>query len=428
MPNIFRSTMVRNAGKLLSANVIAQAIGILVYPVLTRMYAPEDFGLLNLFMSIGGVLVIVASLDWFNAIVLPKTDDEARPVVHISLLSIAALTLVLLLSIPLASPIARLFNSPDLASYYWLLPAYVCLMSLWNVLNYWYIRRKAYGRISGYQVSQSLFSAGYKTGFGAIGWLNGGLISAAVLAPLCSLVVSISLSAKTHLRSLLIWDWNACRQAAQTYSNFPKYSAPRSLLNTLSSNLPTLMLTPVFGLTEIGFFGMALTLAFRPIQIVVQSVFQVLFQRTAQMVNERQAISRSLHRFLGTTALVLVPVFVGLYFILPWLTAWLLGDAWRVTGEYIRLLLPWIAMVVLATSINFIPDIFGRQRVMLWIEVTYLALRVLSLLIGIHLNSIVWAISLFSLSGVVILLGELIWFIVLARRFDQSLSDEAGDL
>ena len=55
LKNTIQSELVRNSARLLSANVIAQAVGLLVYPILTRMYAPEDFGLLNLFMSIGGI-------------------------------------------------------------------------------------------------------------------------------------------------------------------------------------------------------------------------------------------------------------------------------------------------------------------------------------------------------------------------------------
>ena len=52
---LIQSAGARNFAKLLSANVVAQAIGLLVYPVLTRLYAPDDFGLLNLFLSIGGI-------------------------------------------------------------------------------------------------------------------------------------------------------------------------------------------------------------------------------------------------------------------------------------------------------------------------------------------------------------------------------------
>ena len=104
LSKIWYSPSARNVGKLLSANVIAQAIGILIYPLLTRMYSPEDFGLLNLFSSIGGVLIILSTLEWYNAIVLPKREEEARAIVHLSLLSLAAFTALLILTIPFANP------------------------------------------------------------------------------------------------------------------------------------------------------------------------------------------------------------------------------------------------------------------------------------------------------------------------------------
>ena len=30
-----------------------------------------------------------------------------------------------------------IFKSPNLAKYYWLMPLYVLIMGMWNVLNYW---------------------------------------------------------------------------------------------------------------------------------------------------------------------------------------------------------------------------------------------------------------------------------------------------
>ena len=59
---IWNSPFARNVGKLLSANIFAQVLGFLVYPILTRLYAPEDFGLLNLFVNIGNILVLLATM------------------------------------------------------------------------------------------------------------------------------------------------------------------------------------------------------------------------------------------------------------------------------------------------------------------------------------------------------------------------------
>ena len=151
------SSGVRNVLKLLSANVVAQVIGLVVYPFLTRMYSPEDFGLLNLFLSIGNVLVVLALADYYYSIVLPKEERQASSLVHASLILLVLTTGLLAVSIFFSKQVAHLFNSPHLAEYYWLLPIYVFIMGLWNILNYWYIRQKRFGSISTYQVSQNAY-------------------------------------------------------------------------------------------------------------------------------------------------------------------------------------------------------------------------------------------------------------------------------
>lgn len=420
---IWSSSAARNVGKLLTANVFAQVLGLLIYPILTRLYAPEDFGLLSLFTSIGGVLIILASLDWHNAIVLPKTDEGARPIVHISLLAIAILTGLLSLTIPFATPIANIFKSPDLAKYYWLLPLYVCLMSVWNVLNYWYIRRQAYGRVSGYQISQSLFSAGYKTGFGWFGILNGGLLYSSILSPLCALIISIFLSWGRHLQSLLSWNWEECKKAALSYVNFPKYSLPHSLLNNIAAQLPILLLTPLFSVREVGFWSMAIMLSFMPISTITRALYQVYYQKITAKVNARLSISSFFRRFTTLTLAFVLPFFTLLWFVLPALTAWLLGAEWEVTGVYIRWLLPWLVCNILCASTGYLFNIFFKQKQGLFFEILVLVCRVVGLGIGIWFDSFEWAIGGYAIGSAVANGIQYCWLMQLVNKYERSLRD-----
>ena len=104
--DIISSKQVQNVGKLLSANVVAQVIGLVVYPILSRMYAPEDFGLLNLFLSIGNVLVVLSLVDYYYAIVLPKQERHAVALVHVSSLALLITVALVAVSVLLASPIS----------------------------------------------------------------------------------------------------------------------------------------------------------------------------------------------------------------------------------------------------------------------------------------------------------------------------------
>ena len=417
---ILQSSSVRNVGKLLSANVIAQAIGLLVYPILTRLYSPEDFGLLNLFISIGGVLVILSTLEWYNAIVLPKQDNEAKAVVHLSLASLGALIVLLLLTIPFAKPISNLFNQPQLAFYYWLLPIYVLLVGAWNVLNYWYIRIKDYTRISGYQISQSLFSAGYKTSFAFLPTC-GGLIYATILSLLCSIALSLIIAGRKLLRPLCTIDRAACKQAATQYSNFPKYSTPRALLNNIVGQLPVLVLTPLFGTRLVGFWGMAIMLSFVPFSTISRALYQVFFKNTAEQVNSKQSVAPFYRRFTLWTLASIIPFFIGLWFFLPVLTAWLLGAEWQTTGEYIRWMLPWLACNILSASTGYLIDIFFKQKVGLLFEILLAVSRVVGVGLGIAMNSFEIAIVGYSIGSAVVNAAQYIWHLSLIRTYEKSL-------
>ena len=427
LSKIWNSPSVRNVGKLLSANVVAQAIGILVYPILTRLYSPEDFGLLNLFMSIGGILVLLSTSEYQNAIVLPKEDWRARALVQLCAGLLLMMVLLLICSVPFSGQIATLFKAPELRRWWWLMPFYVGGLSAWVVLSNYYIRTKSFQRISVYQISQSLTNAGGKLCFGFAGFLSGGMIISTILAPIIGIGISLLKGGGRLFEGLRKVDKEVLRTEASCYRNFPLYSLPRSLVSTLCPNLPILMLAPVFGMTELGFFGMALTLAMRPLQMVVQSEYQVLLQRTAQMVNDKQKIGGLLLKNIGMAFAVLIPFFAGLYIILPWLAGMLLGPSWRISGEYIRLLLPWLLMMTAVAPIGFVTDIFSQQRVALIIEVIYLILSIAALTIGITTRDFRLTILFYSLVNAGVISGQMFWYLWLIKRYDRSVEELEAD-
>jgi len=414
--------MVRNAGKLLSANVIAQAIGILVYPVLTRMYAPEDFALLSLFTSIVGVLMLVATAEYQYAIVLPKSDRQATALTHVCLVLLFSLFALLCLTIPLARPIASLFKTPELARWWWMLPFSVLGMSLWNILNYWYIRRKEFLRVSGYQVTQSMFSASGKIGLGLSGWLQGGMIVATVIAPLLSLLISGVLAWRKHLRMLLHPCSEDIRQMAVEYANFPKFNLPRSLVNSVGVALPIWLLTPNFGLSEVGQLSVAMMAAFVPLNIIARACYQVLYQRVAEQVQQAQSIRSILRRFSLLSCIAYAVGLTVVYIIVPQLVTLFFGAEWQEAGDIIRALYPFIVLTPICGSLCFLSDVFAKQKSALFMEVGYVVAMAAALLAGVYLKDFMTAIRLFAWVRFAYLAIQLLWFASLVRSYQRTLT------
>ena len=419
--NIWHSSSVRNVGKLLSANIIAQAIGILIYPVLTRMYAPEDFALLNLFTSIVGVIVILSTAEFQYAVVLPEDDNKARSIVHVCALLLTAAVLITALSIPFAQPIARLFNAPELARYWWLVPFSVLGMSAWNILNYWYIRHKAFTRISGYQITQSIFSASGKIGLGTPGFMSGGMIVATVIAPLLSLVISIGLAWKKHIRVLFSIDRQQIRSVMREYANFPKFNLPRSLVNTISIALPIWIMTPRFGLEEIGQFSLAMMAAVLPFTLFARACNQVLYQHLSVCVQQQKSLRPVLQPFILWTGIAIIAGLALVYVFLPQLVSLVFGAKWMESADIMRRLFPYLLLTPVCGSICFLSDIFAKQKIALWLETGYTIIMALSLVFGTWYCSFFTTVSLFAWTRFAFLAVQLIWFLALVHQYHASL-------
>lgn len=415
------STIFRDSAKLLTANIVAQAIGLLVYPILTRLYSPDDFGLFNLFLSIGGVLVLLSTAEYQYAVVLPKSEDKAGAVTHIGLVIVTVITLLTFFSVPFSRPIARLFNTPDLAQWWWLMPFYVAVSGCWTMLNYFYTRNGQFSRISGYQVSQSVLNAGAKVGFGYGGFLSGGLIVSSILGAFISLFASVAFAWRKCLSVLLVrYTKEDYKALAREYANFPRFSLPRALLHYIALQLPVLALTPAFGTHQVGFWGMAILLSFTPISLISRAINQVMFQRVADWVREKLPLAKYFRRFTLVTLAIATPVAIGLYFILPWLTQWLLGAEWRPSGELIRYLLPWIIVSLLTASCSYLSDVFMKQKQSFIIEIILAASRVIGISIGIYLNDFTAAIIGYAAASAVVILGQYIWLMSLVRNYEQT--------
>ena len=419
---IWHSASARNVGKLLSANIIAQAIGILVYPVLTRMYGAEDFALLSLFTSIVTVIVLIANGEYHYAIVLPKEESKAKALVFLCMLLVAGVAVLLCLFLPFSRLIATLFKAPDLAHWLWALPICVAALGVWNILNYWYIRRAAFTRISGYQVTQSVFTACTKIGFGALGWLQGGMILATVIAPSFSLILSICLGWKKHISDLFPIRKIQIGEVAKEYANFPKFNLPRALVNSVGQALPIWVLTPCFGLEHMGYLSLAMVAAFVPLNIIARACYQVLYQRIVENVQQGLSIRTILMKFtLWTGGIMLVGMTI-VYIFVPQMVSVLFGEEWNESATIIRCLFPYLILIPFCGTLCFLSDVFAKQKIAMWMEAGYVAVMLCALIIGAHGLTFLDTVSTYAWIGFTFLSIQLIWFVSLIWRYEQTLS------
>jgi O-antigen/teichoic acid export membrane protein len=248
-PENRRSTFAGDVLKLVSGTTFAQILTILISPLLTRLYSPADFGLLALFTSITTVIGAIACLRYELSIMLPDNEDEAANLLGLSLL-LALVTAILsgLLVWLAGDSFVKTINAPGLKAYLWLVPPMVLFSGVFLALNYWNSRTRHFGRLSLVRISRSVITSIAKLSFGYGGFATGGtLIGATVGGQALSTILlgnQIWRSDRELLRNSI--RWRGMFSGMKRYRKFPLYDSWSTLLNNISQQLPSILLSCLF--------------------------------------------------------------------------------------------------------------------------------------------------------------------------------------
>ena len=127
-----------------------------------------------------------------------------------------------------------------------------------------------------------------------------------------------------------------------------------------------------------------------------------------------------LKKYIASVLMVGVPAFALLALILPDITAILLGDEWRTSGEYIRLMLPWLLAFAISNVIDFLPELFKKQEGLLIFELVHIVSKVIVLALGIYLNDFYLTLLMYFSVSFLIKTLDSIWFLTIARSYDKG--------
>jgi len=401
-----KSAFARGVGVLVGGTAGAQVLMVLAAPLLTRLYNPEDFGLLAVYVGLLSLFTVVASLRYELAIPLPKSHTEAANVLVLSLLMVLLMTCIAGLMVTLAGDqIALALDAPGLAGYFWLLPVGVLLAGTYNVFNYWAIRTKSFPDIARTRISQTLATLavqlfGYKLGgivllYGQAGGQGVGSFR-------------LARSALKH-QDFASWCWSGVWQAAKRYKQFPIFSTWSGLFNTAGTQLPPLMFAAFFSTGAAGLYALAHRVLAMPMSVLGDAIGKVFFSNAAEAYREGRLapLVEKVHRKLAEIAM---PATLVLVIAAPELFAFVFGESWRQAGEFARWMAPWLYMVFITSPLSTLFSIMERQRLGMLFQAGLLLVRALAIFVGASiLDDLLLTVMLFAAVSALFWLGFLLW-------------------
>lgn len=328
-----------------SGSAIAQVLGIIFVPILTRIYPPEIYGTLVVFGSLLSILIVGGSFKYELTIPLPEKDDDAEYLFILSFFIVCTLTIILFLILALWGEfLAGIFHFEFIAPYYWLFCIGFFGICLYQILTYWALRSKDYVTMTQTRLTQSIAGSVSKIILGLLSFGAFGLICGDIIGRM----VGIGTLGRTIFpriwKSIHVLDFHKLKSLAQRYKKFPTYSLPAGLINELALSAPALIISTMFGYEVVGLFSLSFSILVLPVSLITSSLAQVYFGEISELF--RQKSDKILSFYQETTKKLFMfgapLIFIGAI-ISPLVFPIIFGSDWKDAGIFA---LPLSIMVV----------------------------------------------------------------------------------
>lgn len=387
-------------------------------PLITRLYGPEAYGLQGVFMSVVGLVGAVSALGYPTAIVLPRSDDDARELVRLSIYIGVGTSLVAAVLIAFfGNAILSVLNAQEIGELIYLVPVAMFIGVLGSALGQWLIRKQAFGLTARYGVFTITLLSVAKTGLGYVHPsalvliltnIVGGLVGTALtfIGWLRQKTKLIEPSSAVGAPTVSIW-----RVAAQ-HRDFPLLRTPQNLINGLSQSLPVLLLASLFGSAAAGQYTIALSVLAVPATLVGGSVMSVFYPRINEALhNGENAQSLIIRATLGMALTGGLPYLI-VALAGPMLFPFVFGDKWDAAGHYAQWLAPWLFLQFInKPAVAAIPALRLQGGLLIY-ELFSTGTKVIALWIGFSFfEDDVTSVALFSIAGIVAYVWLILWVI-----------------
>lgn len=412
------STFTKNLLTLITGNAIALIIPVILYPIISRIFTPEDYALFGLYFSIFSFLEIASVGRYDFAVVMPENEEDAINIMGGGLLIASLYSLVILLLVLLLKDMVAIkLNSPSLANWLFLLPFGLLLISVSKLFNGWLIRISKFKASATNRASQKIAEVSVALTLG-IFKIENGLILGDLSGRLFNAIFSFYQSIRSGFDPKKILE-KSIKINLKRYSEIPKYSILPSLLNTLGGMFPVFIISSFYSVEASGSFNFSRTILGIPFALISSGVSQVLMQQISEKKNKKQPISKELIslaiKLFALTVIAVIPLSLAG----PELFELIFGIKWKLSGEFTSILIFSYAISFIISPFSILLIILGKIRwTSLWQILYFFAISFFWLLSNLTIKPFLITLVIFDVLAYLIY-GILVYKTI--RHYEKSL-------
>lgn len=366
----------RRVSMLVGGTAIGQLIAILSLPMLTRLYSPDAFSVLAVYVSVLSLVTVVSGMCFEYAIPLPKSERIAAALCLLTITSVLIFTGLSTLAVVFLQELLNTLTDGKLANFLWLIPIGVFAVGMYNALQYWSTRNKKFGLIAKTRVTQSLSGTGMKLGAGY--FLAGstiGLIFGQLLAQGSGFISLGASLLRDDIKVFKSVKLKHFKLALKRYNKFPKYTTLEVFTNTAGIQLPIIIIAYYAIGAEAGYLMIAMQLLSAPMSLLSGAIAQVYLAEGADRYHRGELKSFTKKTIINLAKISSIPILAAAI-ISPIFMPYLLGEEWSRTGVLISWMAPWFFMQFITSPVSSILYITNNQKLAFYLQASGLVIRV----------------------------------------------------
>jgi O-antigen/teichoic acid export membrane protein len=367
---------------LFTGTLFSTIIPILFAPVMTRIFTTSDYGVLGLYMSISGLIGVLAYVHYPQAIILSKDDEEARQAMWFSIGFSAMIALLSFIVIAVLYFLLNDFKHTSLRFWLLLIPLSVILNGITSSMMVWANRHQQYKILASNRIIQAVLTVVIQISFGLLINNETGLLLGLLGGQAISAFLLWFRFRNNETASLNLPQPATFRGIAYQYRKLLIYSTPSEFINNLINQTPIFLLQKFGGIAYVGSYNFTQRLLGMP-QLFLSSAIVEVFKQKASVAYNTTGNCRGvfIKTFKALGLLAILPFSLIILFSPP-VFAFVFGEEWRMAGEFARFLGILFFFRFIVSPLTFTYFIVGRLKEDFWLHILFLLVTTLSFYIG----------------------------------------------
>ena len=401
--DLFKGDFLKSLVVLLSGTVIAQVLNIAFMPIISRVYTPDEVGVLNFYLQIVTFITVVATLRMELAIPLEKEDSDRYTILRFASRFAVLFSAISLFFVPFLS-----WKEDFSFVLFWValfIPLGALLHALFNIGMYWSLAQDAFKTISAARLIRSFSTNSLKVIFGFLNFGGVGLI----VSVLIGMFAAVAVYAKDVFRVFKLFPYKKGsvreKELMHKHRDFRLFNLPHVLVDLTRDLVLASIIVSFCSTHDYGSFSQAYIVLRLPLMFVGEAIGQALFAKLIKLIEANQKI--------GPFVLKLVTGLSLVSFVPFWLVS-----------EYGVEVIAWWSMVLFVVSpISFLPIVLKQQGSYFALNIIRTLCLILATVVPIYLNNQIPLedlLEIVALTQIGINLLLLVYYGIIIRRNDKK--------